>query len=92
MTDPAPKANWKLKAIGLVMALGLGLRWLAGHPELSDGLAARIFGALDWLVLTGLFAGALLIALRLARRAATGLWQRLRPMQDCKGCPAGQDG
>ncbi|WP_238365621.1 hypothetical protein [Mesobacterium pallidum] len=91
-TDVASGAGWKLKAIGLLMGFGLALRWLAGHPELSDGLMARIFGALDWLVLTGLFAGTLLIGLRLCARVVAGLWHRLNPAQDCEGCPAGQDG
>lgn len=83
--------NWKVKAVSGLMALGLATRWLAGHPEVADGLSARVFGAMDWLVLTGLFAGVLLASVRVLRAGLTRLWRMSRPTDPCAPCGVQQD-
>lgn len=74
--------NWKVKAIGALMALGLLLRWGAGRAEIGGGaelpgLAAMIRAA-DHVVIWVILGLALYLPLRFAWAVLSGAGERRR--------------
>ena len=64
MTD-APRISWKVKVVGLLMGLGLALRWLAGQrSDVMERALSEMLLAFDWLILMAIFCALLYLPLR----------------------------